>query len=622
MDVFSPYLTYISKLFSSNNTFSLPEHDIQSSPPSSVSPFSTSESKQKTIELVIVNDPARTAQLGEDDVEVSTLQLYNIVQSLFDLTNFGGFHIRIQIVAVLSLTDDDSTSSIHRIPRSVLSSDPISPHDLLDEMSSWIGTFVNPPFSFLSFFSFKKKSSMSNFPWLKDFDHLQLLSGRVWDVSTVKKDVQDKHVSSGADSVEGLAFVRGMCQSRFSVSIAKAPGVDLKHGSSHLISLRYQAQIIAHELGHSLGASHDGFENRCPESGYIMQASAISTGRPLAIGWSSCSIEAMSEFLHHPDSRCLNIKNVPVTSLCGNGIIDDGEECDSGSPNGTDCCSSTCKLTPGSECDDRNGRCCQNCLLKKKGDVCRPLSTLFEKTPCDVLDLCDGITPACPDIWKPEGVECISGTAASKKGSTGICESGVCFSRETICKRMGMDYKPECDPDADCLIHCYDSSLSVYPLEHANSDQSEYEVVHFIKKRITNFLMPFFQNNNGNDHFKREKCITFALSLPAAASKSEDLNIQKSLHFQPYIKYAIFSEPSSPLVLPNGISCVNPSLSAQGMCYNGACKSKADYELELSNDRISSTNPLAVKSGSSRFQAFFSWSCVAAVAMYLNLAFL
>ena len=551
-------------------------------------------------------------------MEVSTLQLYNIVQSLFDSADFGGFKVKIQILAVLSLTDDAHTASIPHIPKYILSSDPIGPNTLLDGVSSWIGTHVNLPFSFLSFFLFQKRSSLSNFPWLNSFDHLQLLSGRVWDTSINKQDIKAKYVPSSSDSVEGLAFVRGMCQSRFSVSIVRAPGIDLKHGSSRLISLRYQAQVIAHELGHSLSASHDGLENSCPDSGYIMQASAISAGQPLAMGWSPCAVEAISEFLHHPDSRCLDVRNVPTTSLCGNGIVDEGEECDSGSPNGSSCCTSSCKLTSGSECDDRNGRCCQNCLLRKKGDVCRPISTHVEKSSCDVVDICTGQTPACPDLWKPEGSECIAGDSVSESGGIGICESGVCFSREAICKRMGMGYRPECDPGSDCLIRCYDFSLAP-PQSPQDSlfGQHEYEIVHSIRQKITDLLTPFFNPQGNANLISSERCITFALSSPTSMA-GNGRNAKGPSSLQHYVKTSMFVE-NSPLVLPNGIPCAKPNLREQGMCYNGSCKSKADYEIEIANEKNNKMSPFVFKNGSARVQRH-PWNEIALMMMCLNLA--
>jgi hypothetical protein len=55
-------------------------------------------------------------------------------------------------------------------------------------------------------------------------------------------------------------------------------------------------------------------------------------------------------------------------NICGNGVKEGNEECDCGSAEDCQidpCCDGkTCKLTPGSICDDLNDDCCSKCQLK------------------------------------------------------------------------------------------------------------------------------------------------------------------------------------------------------------------------------------------------------------------
>lgn len=92
----------------------------------------------------------------------------------------------------------------------------------------------------------------------------------------------------------------------------------------------------------------------------------------------------------------------PTISLqmCGNGIVEAGEDCDPGIGVNSSCCDAqTCKFKNGAKCDPASSPCCtQNCSFAPSTQVCRP-----SKDPkCDTTEFCTGNSSTCPpDIVAP-----------------------------------------------------------------------------------------------------------------------------------------------------------------------------------------------------------------------------
>ena len=145
-------------------------------------------------------------------------------------------------------------------------------------------------------------------------------------------------------------------------------------------------------------------------------------------------------------------KNVTLITAgeCGNGIVEEGEECDCGGTQGcqTDtCCDpTTCKFTTGSVCDDMNDECCTNCHFSPTTKVCRPS---LDPT-CDPQETCTGNSSSCPkDNPTPDGTSCGTGL---------FCASGSCTSRDLQCKQAINGSTGACD-DTSCMLSCSSSSL-------------------------------------------------------------------------------------------------------------------------------------------------------------------
>ncbi|KAK0872348.1 hypothetical protein LTR87_012457 [Friedmanniomyces endolithicus] len=229
-------------------------------------------------------------------------------------------------------------------------------------------------------------------------------------------------------------------------------------------------QIIAHETGHTFGAVHDCTSQTCADPNVVnsqqccpLSASNCDAGQAYIMNpstsqgithFSPCSIGNICSAIgrNSVKTNCLT-DNKQVTTIsgqqCGNGIVEPGEECDCGGPEGcganTCCDPTTCKFSSGSVCDDANEDCCRGCQLAGNGTVCRASTG-----PCDPQEVCSGSTATCPaDVRAPEGQSCDNGMQ---------CASGQCTSRDQQCKTVMGSYTQgndtyACD-SSGCTISC------------------------------------------------------------------------------------------------------------------------------------------------------------------------
>ncbi|KAG2172339.1 hypothetical protein INT43_004881, partial [Umbelopsis isabellina] len=264
----------------------------------------------------------------------------------------------------------------------------------------------------------------------------------------------------------GIAWLGQLCT--VDVSVQQEGGTsEFVSGTGVSSITREEWKVVAHEIGHGFGAIHDCTASTCPCQGdcgccplsstvcnagstYLMSPTSNVTTKqfsPCSQSYICNSMFSIGYCLRPPGF--VNTKSAPI---CGNGIKEEGEDCDSGGVDDRCCNGKTCKFKSGAICDDANDACCLNCKLKTSGSICRPA-----RSDCDIPEYCTGDSARCPsDLHLPNGVPCGNSTTLK-------CASGQCTSRDLQCQlRSGrMNITQACNYNQNtCQLNCLDPTDS------------------------------------------------------------------------------------------------------------------------------------------------------------------
>ncbi|KAJ8727401.1 hypothetical protein PYW07_001520 [Mythimna separata] len=211
---------------------------------------------------------------------------------------------------------------------------------------------------------------------------------------------------------------------------------------------------LAHEIGHNFGSPHD--PEMCTPFGedgnYIMFARATSGDRKNNNKFSPCSLRAIDPVLNNKARSPKGCFTEPQPAICGNGVVEEGEECDCGwASECTDVCCrpqaarppyKPCTLTEHSVCSPSQGPCCTASCTLKFGDKCR------SDNGCRDAAFCDGKRANCPQSrHKPNRTRCDKEL---------VCYMGECTG--SICLAYGLE-SCQCaprkdDPRSACELCC------------------------------------------------------------------------------------------------------------------------------------------------------------------------
>ncbi|KAH0590161.1 hypothetical protein H2248_000335 [Termitomyces sp. 'cryptogamus'] len=276
------------------------------------------------------------------------------------------------------------------------------------------------------------------------------------------------HLMSGCPtgSEVGIAWLATLCQQD-----ATGSSESFVSGTAVSTAGRTEWQVVAHEIGHNFGAIHDCGDNCissspcCPltatgdcnaNSQFIMSPVAQS-GENM---FSKCSLGNICSVMKgvaggHTNTTCLSdpdpSRQTISLQMCGNGIVEVGEDCDPGIGADSPCCdSATCKFKNNAVCDPQSNPCCTpQCSFAPATQICRP----SRDSHCDTAETCTGNSSSCPaDVFAPNGQSCGSGDLK--------CASGQCTSIALQCQTIGasMGLKEACPSrnDKTCQVSCQD----------------------------------------------------------------------------------------------------------------------------------------------------------------------
>ncbi|XP_049828929.1 disintegrin and metalloproteinase domain-containing protein 10-like [Schistocerca gregaria] len=251
----------------------------------------------------------------------------------------------------------------------------------------------------------------------------------------------------GVESFLSVDDAAGACQGS---SMWRSPGVALNslavtsRSSTGAVPLRMQALALAHEIGHSLGAPHDGDAafgtDACPAGRFLMSPLSVNGSLRDHYRFSDCSRRAVRRAARRHKWRCLEPATRP---FCGNGLVEGAEECD---------CGMDVECREVDRCCVPRGRAAACRVNRRAGHACHPSLGPCCLCSCQFADL------------SHLGIDCLSATrlvdakcpCASKHDCTcgvlGRCVGNSCHAVECAVLQLR---ECECTPhNGSCRTCC------------------------------------------------------------------------------------------------------------------------------------------------------------------------
>lgn len=321
------------------------------------------------------------------------------------------------------------------------------------------------------------------------------------------------------NGILGLAYVGVICQNPTG-NCNEGNGGSCSRNTGITTSLNYDTSsyirttlVIAHELGHNFGMSHDdscsswcatqdasacsgGSVTSGNGGNYIMWPSAVDGSEDNNDLFSGCSrASAGARILS--DATCFI--DLSDGGFCGNGVVEEGEECDCQVAEGDrenpayiaecnqrdPCCQTNCTLKPTSQCSPKKGTCCsETCeltglLLDNVTSLLQPVESVDSgtaalhecraETECQKAAYCIAdaqFQGACPSMFHPyANSSADSGYTFYKADKTicaanratcvqGECRGSLCSAFESASHGNVSAVACSISGESNCVIGC------------------------------------------------------------------------------------------------------------------------------------------------------------------------
>ncbi|KAK0043036.1 ADAM 17-like protease [Biomphalaria pfeifferi] len=224
--------------------------------------------------------------------------------------------------------------------------------------------------------------------------------------------------------------------------------------SGTLMPLTKYMTVVAHELGHNWGSTHDPqYDTTCSPSSsnggkFLMWARSGVSVEGNARMFSPCSITSITAVLMAKAHKCFTSYE-SNKQFCGNGLLEYGEQCDVGVLQEDACCQKNCRLRPNATCSSFSHPCCTaNCQVAPATQLCRDNA----HSPCYATPYCTG-----EDFRRCPFPEALPNNSSCE--GQGTCWYGHCLS---YCETLGRLSSPHrhlepctCDHDVTAMCtHC------------------------------------------------------------------------------------------------------------------------------------------------------------------------